>query len=323
MLPLEGFTQTTKNKFNFRCPVCGDSKISSKKKRGNAQIWNGQLYVKCFNCNYSKPFSYFIKTEFPLYYKDYIRDTLKSKNKPLISPNFNKSNTVVQRSYQTVNLPKISELSPRHDAYQYLLDRKIPRKFFDKLYYTDNYKKWVNTITPDKYKTIHNKDRRIVIPFYNKVKKLIGFQGRALDDQPVKYLSLKLLRDQDIIYGLDAVDITKTIYVVEGPFDSMFLDNAIATCTSLSKLEVIKNIAPIKQFVLIFDNEKRNTQTIAFMERALNEGFKIVVWDKHLEYKDINEMIKKDLTIKEIYDMIHDNTYSGMRGLIKLKLWKR
>ena len=35
---------------------------------------------------------------------------------------------------------------------------------------------------------------------------------------------------QPKVYGLENVDFNKTVYVVEGPFDSTFVENSIAMC---------------------------------------------------------------------------------------------
>ena len=68
---------------------------------------------------------------------------------------------------------------------------------------------------------------------YDRDKKLIGFQGRALDSsQQPKYLTIMLDEDAPKLYGLDTVDETKPIYILEGPFDSTFVENSVAMCGS-------------------------------------------------------------------------------------------
>ena len=53
--------------------------------------------------------------------------------------------------------------------------------------------------------------------------------------------------------GLDRIDMSKQIYAVEGPLDSLFLDNCIAVGGSdLNKLE--------SDVIIIFDNEPRNKE---------------------------------------------------------------
>ena len=69
----------------------------------------------------------------------------------------------------------------------------------------------------------------MIIPFYDKTGKLIGFQGRAFGkEETPKYLTIMLDVDAPKLYGLDTVNFTEKIYVLEGPIDAMFIDNSIA-----------------------------------------------------------------------------------------------
>ena len=71
-------------------------------------------------------------------------------------------------------------------------------------------------------------ESRIIIPLYDETKNLIGFQGRALDNSPTKYITIMLDDEAPKLYGLDAIDTKKPIYIVEGPFDSTFVENSVA-----------------------------------------------------------------------------------------------
>ena len=66
-----------------------------------------------------------------------------------------------------------------------------------------------------------------MIPFRNEEGEIFAYQGRHLGKSSQVY-HIKLDEDVDKIYGLDRADKDKQIYVVEGPIDSMFLDNCIA-----------------------------------------------------------------------------------------------
>ena len=52
---------------------------------------------------------------------------------------------------------------------------------------------------------------------YDKDKTLIGFQGRSLGPNSVKYITVMIKDDAPKIYGLDKVDCQKPIFVIEGP----------------------------------------------------------------------------------------------------------
>ena len=84
-----------------------------------------------------------------------------------------------------------------------------------------------------KYKDrVLGKDPRIVLPFYDENGKLVGVSGRAINDSPLRYLTLRFRDDFPLIFNLNKVDRTKTIYVTEGPIDSLFLPNSIAVAGS-------------------------------------------------------------------------------------------
>jgi DNA primase len=77
----------------------------------------------------------------------------------------------------------------------------------------------------DQHLTIIGKDEpRIIIPlFYQNT--LVGFQGRSLGLNKVKYITIMLTDDAPKIYGLDEIKKDATVYITEGPFDSIFISN--------------------------------------------------------------------------------------------------
>ena len=59
-----------------------------------------------------------------------------------------------------------------------------------KFYYTNKFKAWVNTLV-DKFDNIEYDEPRIIIPIIYE-NQLIGFQGRALGPNSVKYITIML-----------------------------------------------------------------------------------------------------------------------------------
>ena len=57
------------------------------------------------------------------------------------------------------------------------------------------------------------------------------FRVRGLGSNPIKYLTIMLEDDLPKIFGLDKID-KEPLYVVEGPFDSTFLENSMNMCGS-------------------------------------------------------------------------------------------
>jgi hypothetical protein len=120
------------------------------------------------------------------------------------------------------------------------------------------------------------------------------------------------------VYNLDRVDITKDVYVTEGPLDSLFLDNAVAAGSS--DMNAIKSVIPKEKLVLVFDNQPRNKEIVKLMEKAINEDYKLVIWPEKICEKDINEMYLAGLAVQEI---INQNTFSGLELKLNFTRWKK
>jgi hypothetical protein len=163
---------------------------------------------------------------------------------------------------------------------------------------------------------------RIVIPFFDEKKHIIGFQGRQLKPSGgPKYITISVNKEEHVLFGRDAIDTKETIYVVEGPFDSMFLPNAVAVASS--NLSVAARILPKNKLVLIFDNEPRNSQIVALMAKAIKENLSLVIFPSTFRHKDINDAVIKGMTRKEILELVKENTNRGLRALLSFKEWER
>jgi hypothetical protein len=99
----------------------------------------------------------------------------------------------------------------------------------------------------------------------------------------------------------------------------MFLDNAIAMVgADLDYMFFINNFE--SDFVMVYDNEKRNKQIIQRMEKAIDSKFPIVIWPNDLKEKDINDMILEGIDVNKI---VKENTFMGLEAKAKLIGWKR
>jgi len=228
------------------------------------------------------------------------------KNFVVEKPKFEFAKPVFKRK---LDLPKASEVPI---AREYLEKRKLnPQKF----YFADNFKQWTNTqkVTFD---AIGRDESRIIIPMYDSESNLIGFQGRALESNPVKYITVMLSDDAPKIYGLDQVDSSEPIYIVEGPFDSTFVQNAVAMCGS----DIDIRTFGWSDYIYVFDNEPRNREIVNRIEKIINRGDKVIIWPTSIEQKDINDMVLSGLSVM---DVLKSNTYSGLEAKIKFNNWKK
>ena len=217
------------------------------------------------------------------------------------------------------DLKSIKGLPEDHPARLYCVNRKIPEKYFDKLFLSDKFMTLVNEVKPNTYK-ITKDHPRLIIPFYDTTGKIFAFQGRAFGKEQPKYLTIKLDENKQKVYGLDKVNFQKPIYITEGPIDSLFIDNCLAAGGADLFL---KNKIPNEQITYIFDNEPRNKEIVKRMYKVIEQDFNVVIWPEDLQLKDVNDMIMSGLTKLELQDIISNNTYSKLSALTKLNYWKK
>ena len=74
---LEKFKRVKNNLYNFRCPICGDSKKNKSKTRGYLYAMKADVNFKCHNCGASKTLSNFIKSIDPTLHKQYVLERFK------------------------------------------------------------------------------------------------------------------------------------------------------------------------------------------------------------------------------------------------------
>jgi hypothetical protein len=108
---------------------------------------------------------------------------------------------------------------------------------------------------------------------------------------------------------------------VEGPIDSMFLSNAVATADS--NLESIVATLDKSKVVLVFDNEPRNKEIVSKINSAIDNHFNVVIWPEFIDSKDINEMILDGFSPDEIQDIISKNTFVNLRAKMEFVNWKK
>ena len=320
---LDLFKQKSENNFNCRCPICGDSKLKKNKARGYFYPVKNDLQYKCHNCQVSMMFSTFLKQFDTNQYADYLVETYGEKPnrsnanikltftrqpEPIIKPS--------PRGILDDMLPRLDSLPEDNEAVQFCLKRKIPREKFDRLYFIDDIKKIENL--HEKYRnTIKTSEPRLVLPFYDHNLQLSGLTCRALRGEALRYLTVKLKENVPLIFGLDRVNIKKPIYVVEGPIDSLFLNNSIAVAgTSFGKIHELN----LPDVTVIFDNQPRNTEVIKLMSKVIDTGIKVVVWPQKIQEKDINDMI---ISGKDVIKIVKQNTFSGLEAKMKFVSWKR
>ena len=183
---LPKFKRVKPNLFNFRCPICGDSQKHKNKARGYIYPLKADMNFICHNCGASTTFNNFLKTVDPTLHKQYVMEKFKERNvgkgSIIPEPEFNFKKPVFKKKLE---LPRASEVKI---AKEYLEKRKLdPSKF----YFAYKFKEWANT-QKQTFDTIGRDESRIIIPLYDAEKNLIGFQGRSLGPNSVKYITVMI-----------------------------------------------------------------------------------------------------------------------------------
>ena len=306
---LQKFKRVKADLYNFRCPICGDSKKNKSKTRGYLYAVKANTNFKCHNCGASMSLNNFLKQVDPAVHKQYVMEKFKEghtgRSFVIEEPEFKFE---APKFKKKLKLPKASE-NPKSSGY--LTARKLNP---DNFYYAEHFKKFVNSLKPTFDDTKHDEER-IIIPLYYE-KNLIGLQGRSINPNPVKYITVMLDDDAPKIYGLDNIRRDAPVYITEGPFDSTFIRNAIAMCGA--DLDISR--WGISNPVWIYDNEPRNREITNRISKTIDSGQSVVIWPESIDDKDINDMVMNGLDVQSV---IESNTYSGLEAKLKFTTWKK
>ncbi len=314
MLPL--FKKKGDNLWNFRCPYCGDSQKSRSKARGFVFRKKNDLFFKCHNCAVGASLGNLIKHVDSKTYDDYIleryRKGIETKSSP--QPEF-KFDAPVFKKNVFKSLQSISQLSQTHPARRLVGERSLLEYSHD-LFLCPSFYKFTNTLVPNKFPSLCGDHPRLMIPFRNEEGEIFAYQGRAFGLETPKYITIKLDEDADKIFGLDRVDKSKPILVVEGPLDSLFLDNCVAMAgADFNNFE--------GDLTIVFDNEPRNKEICKQIEKNISQGRKIVIWPDTVKEKDINDMILAGYSKQSIHQMITDNTFQTASASLRFAEWRK
>jgi transcription elongation factor Elf1 len=326
---LRNFKRKQDYVWNFSCPLCGDSKKNVLKARGYVYKKGNNLFYSCKNCGIGTSVGKLLEQVDGSLYKEYILERYKAGEsgtsnytKPTFnvpSPRFDK----LDKQKQFEHAEFCFDLPSGHFCLDYLKNRQIPKDFYSQLLFTSHYKQFIDTLVPNHGKKLVD-DARLIIPFYDVYNNLIAVSGRALEtnDKTLRYITIRTTDSEDkLVFGMDRVGVHEPVRIVEGPIDSLFVKNCVASGDS-SLTTVAENISAGKK-VLIFDNEPRNKEIVKLMQDAIKSNHQIVIWPNTIDAKDINEMIVSGISPDEIEAIISSNTFTGLEAQTKFVFWKK
>jgi hypothetical protein len=319
-LPL--FKKKKTDLWNCRCIVCGDSRTNKNKARGYFYRQRNDLYYKCHNCLASQHFGTYLKNLDSNLYQQYVFERYATgENGP-------KAHTKAEEfvyQYEKVEFTakpldkvavRLSALSDDNEAVRYCVSRGIPQNKFNGLYYIPSVKDIVK-IAPQ-YDSIKTEEPRLLLPFYNEEGELTGVTMRAMRGEQLRYIMIKMKEDEPLIFGMNRVDKEKPITIVEGPIDSLFVENCVAVAgTGFGKIE---NLGLKKELVtIVFDNQPRNPEVCKLVEKYIKLNYKVFIWPCGIVEKDINDYVESR---GEVQQLIRENTFEGLMAQLKFTEWR-
>ncbi len=331
---LRNYKRKSASLYNFSCNFCGDSKTDRSKARAFIYTKKGSTLFHCHNCGKSTSFNRFLEDQDVQLHTQFVLERLQErgaakeqeqKHWDELKQFTDKLRTPVFRKEGPLKgLKKVSQLHHDHPIKAYVEHRMIPTPYHAKLFYCAKFFAWVNDMIPGKFNedALKYDHGRLVIPFLTKEGQLHAFQGRDIDSSDkMRYITLVLDESVPKVYGLDDVDFNKKTYVTEGPFDSMFLPNAIATAGG--DLVSSAKEFPKNNIVVVYDNEPRSKETKKKLEKAIINGYRVCIWPENLEHKDINEMVQKGLSAEFVQYIIDRNTHKDLAAQMALTKWSK
>lgn len=320
---LEKFAWKKETLANCRCPICGDSQKHKNKARGFFFQKGNDFFFKCHNCAFSSNLYNFLEQVAPSLCKEYALE--RWKNGENGKSNYKKPKIVFEQpKFKKTELQHcipLNDLEEGHPCKKYVLSRKIPDEVFNLLYYTDDFASVAKSIDPEKDGLL--KESRLVIPIFDENGSVVGVQGRYLGNnkKAIRYITIKSKESPRLWYGLNRVK-NEPVFVVEGPIDSLFLPNGVATL-GMDSCMILPDKIKEKNVVFVIDNEPRNRDVVETLQQLIQRKFNVVIWPKTVKEKDVNDMIISGKTSEDIVDIINRNTYNGLQAVLKLNEWKK
>lgn len=292
-----------KSYINCRCNVCGDSESNRRKKRGyilknnpkDPDVWVYNCHNGDCAANEALTVTRWLKIYFNDIYKEYVREVFQSnRDNKVVTPKIYKAPVVEKyvefndTKYFTPILSGTSDLFEK--AISYVKSRKIEEDIWSKFYVS----------TGGRFQG------RLIIPFYNG-NDIYFYQARSLIGQDPKYLNRKT--NDRPAYNIHNIDKEKEVLVVEGPIDSMFLENSVAVLGIKYNEKIEETLNSLNTYY-IWDNDKDGKKkSIQFLQ----EGKYVFNWSKFLRagniltpIKDVNDFVLLSGINKFRYEMIKD-----------------
>lgn len=308
---------------NFRCPLCGDSAMKKTKARGYIVAKKDRLKFYCHNCGAAMNFTHFLYNFDAALYKEFRLEDFREQRRDIPTNHeetFATPAPVFRPMEWKDNLVLVRDLPSSHFASQYLQSRAVS---LDPFWFCEEFVAWGNRLLPGKLENMPEHPR-LILPLLSRDNQAFGFCTRSFSNEKHdRYITLMLPNAPfPKVFGLDRLNekAAEDVFVLEGPIDSLFVENAIAMIgTSLDVTQVL--LEPMKA-VYVYDNEPRNREILKLMEQCVRRGYRIFIWPDHIHEKDINEaVLAKSVTNTTLF--LKQHVYSGVAAKLRLNNWRK
>jgi hypothetical protein len=319
--------------YNCRCVICGDSSTKKNKARGYFYRAKNDLYYKCHNCDASQHFGTFLKNFDGNLYREYRLERYAngenrrahSNPEAELKEKFNFASAEDLLPVPTLLdelLDRVDTLPADHEVRQFCAQRGIPDYQLNRLYFIDDMRR-IGQLSPKMRDKIKTAEPRLVIPFRDGAGKLMGVTCRALRGEALRYIMVRIDEDAPQVFGLDCVNPLTTVYVVEGPLDSLFLPNSIAVGGTGFHRSAELGI-DLRRLTVVIDNQPRNREVVAVYRKMIDAGYNVFIWPE-TDSKDINEYVLANagLDARTLAQIIDNRTFSGLRATVEFNNWKK
>lgn len=315
---LDKFKKKRNGLYEMRCPLCGDSKKSKYKTRGNIFLFKDSYIYKCHNCGVPLSLYSFAKMCFPDIFSRHCFSFFSKQKEEGINSIFSEEKKKILSS----SFPFLLPYSSSEKAKAYVKERKLPKDKCSDVLFLEDLNLLISAFPDSGYNQISHVSPRLVFPIHSKDSSLVGFVTRAIEkDDPIRYYNIKVSPDGVLLSGQRTINHSKRVYITEGHIDSLFLDNALGACSSGFRggIEFCKKNH--LDYTLLFDNEPRNNQIKSNMEKYIGEGESIVIFSSFpFKGKDLNQMILQNEKIN-LQEEIENRTFQGLRAKLEFNRW--
>ena len=333
---LQGFKDVGRDTYIFRCPICGDSKKSTSKKRGYLYATNDGAFFKCYNgCDTMSLYNFLARLNIDLA-RQYMTETFGAQGKPKeeeFDGSVFKTNRKVTQSEPEVKVkrPKrkttldtmhdLWSLPYDHPAKVYAQGRFLPEDV--ELYFAPHLNETLSTIEAYKERLFTTDYKALVFPMRGMDGTLNYLQARLLfNTDGRRFCTMELEEGSPKFWGLDRVDFTKPVYLFEGPIDAMMVDNGVAFAGGNLR-HGAKYLEAFCQggLILVYDKDfVSNDQIFLDLYKSVRrDGRSIVIYDKEFApFKDVNDARKAGWSREKIQQYLERNTYTGLKAELKL-----